>query len=124
MAFVNVLGINYEIELVTTEELFERFKNDKEDIDEVKKIVGEKGDLFGGLCDPRKCKIYLNKTFRDDKLKKVLFHEIMEAAAVECQIDIDHVVLQALTNAIWCSDILQLDKLVKNELEEVNIPID
>ena len=124
MASINILGINYDIELINTDELFEIFKRNKDDLDQIKELVGEKGEGFGGLCDPKRCKIYLNKEMREDKIKKVLLHEIMESSTVECQIDLDHTVLQAITNALWCSGIICVDKLVKNELEEVNIPID
>lgn len=113
---VNILGIKYDVEILTAKQLLAKFENNEEDLKDLLEITGPNAIGFAGLCFARYCKIYVNSEMSEEKIKKVLLHEIVEAIQSESQIEIEHSDLQAITNGFWCAGIVSgLDNLVEND---------
>lgn len=116
MRSVNILGIKYEIEILTAKQLLAKFENNEEDLKDLLEITGPNAVGFAGLCLARSCKIYINSEMSKEKIKKVLLHEIVEAIQSESQIEIEHSDLQAITNGFWCAGIVSgLEIFVEND---------
>lgn len=119
MICVNVLGIQYSIEIISASELIKQLKETNLSFLEIIEVIGQEGEHFAGLCDNMECKIWINRDIRNkEKLKKVLIHEIMEAIDGECLLGIEHSKLQAITNGLFMSNLFNIDELVERLLNE------
>jgi len=122
MSKINILGIEYNIKIISFSELSRYYNNDSEEqFVFLKKIIGESGEFFGGLTDFQNCIIWINKDMNQDRIKKILVHEIMEAINQEIQGELDHVLLQSITNALYSTNLINLDSILNDE--EFNISL-
>lgn len=119
MQFIEILGIQYSIEIVSVSELLRQLKETNSSYNEILEVMGQEGEHFAGLCDNMECKIWINSDIRNkEKMKKVVIHEIMEAIDGECLLGIEHSKLQAITNGLFTSKLLNIDDLVERLLNE------
>jgi hypothetical protein len=115
MKSITVMGIEYTIEFITSEELLEIIYQEKDEALQkiILEFIGEKAERFAGLCNSSNCKIYVNKSMKYEKARKTLIHEIVEAIGNEIDLDVEHSVIQAITNALFTSGIINVDKLME-----------
>lgn len=119
MQFVDVLGIQYSIQIVSVSELLKQLKETNSSYNEILEVIGQEGEHFAGLCDNMECKIWINGDITNkEKMKKVIIHEIMEAIDGEGLLGIEHSKLQAITNGLFTSGLLNIDDLVERLLNE------
>ena len=123
MKKINVMGIDYEIIQLTPEAVIRVYAESPHN-EEVNKLLGEKGEHFAGLCDAQDCKIYINIGIPLEKKKKILIHEFVEAIDQESITELEHVKMQAITNAFFISGIVNVEELLKIEPEDIEISID
>jgi hypothetical protein len=118
------MGINYEIVQLKPKTAIESFK-DSPHYEEVKKLIGEEGQHFAGLCDAQMCKIYINIDLPHEKKKNTLLHETVEAMDQQCILELTHIQMQAIANTLFISDLFdnKLEELLKNEPEDIEISL-
>lgn len=122
MKRISVMGINYEIIQLSPESLLKLFENGNHSND-IKELFGEKCENFSGLCDAQASKIYLNVDISDEKKKKTLIHELVEAMDQECILELSHIQMQSIANTLFLSGIMNLDNLIKHDPEDLEINI-
>lgn len=122
MKQINIMGVNYEIIQLKPKSAIEAFK-DSPHCEEVKKLIGDEGQHFAGLCDAQMCKIYLNLDLPYEKKKKTLLHETVEAMDQECILELTHIQMQAIANTLFLSGIIDVEDLLKNDPEDLEICI-
>ena len=123
MKKINVMGINYEIIQLEPTAAVAAYA-DSAHFDEVKSLIGEEGQHFAGLCDAQSCKIYININLPYEKKVKTLIHEFVEALDQESCTELEHVKMQAITNAFFMSGIVDVEELLKVDPEDLEISID
>lgn len=117
MKQINIMGIYYEIVLISPVSVITVFKETAH-LEEVKKLIGDEAQHFAGLCDAQSCKIYINNELPYEKKKKTLIHEIVEAMDQECILELEHTKMQSITNTLFTSGIVNVEELLKNDPEE------
>jgi len=122
MKQVMVMGIPYEIIRLRPKDVIEAFKVGPH-LGEVKKLVGDEGENFAGLCDAQLTKIYLNNDLPEVKIEKTFLHEFVEAMDQEACLELTHVQMQAIANAFFLAGIVNVKELLKNEPEDIEISI-
>lgn len=122
MKKVTIMGIDYEIIQLQPDGLLKVFEPGVH-ADDIKKLFGEKCENFSGLCDAHSSKIYLNIDLPAEKKKKTLIHEIIEAMDQECILELAHIQMQAIANALFLSGVMNLEELIKYEPEDLEINI-
>jgi hypothetical protein len=122
MKQITVMGIPYEIIQLRAKDVIEAFKKGQH-LEEVKKLVGDEGQHFAGLCDAQLNKIYLNSELPGVKIEKTFIHEFVEAIDQESCLELTHVQMQAITNAFFLAGIVNVKELLKNEPEDIEISI-
>lgn len=122
MKKIAVMGLDYEIVQLTPQELLESYSEDPR-YSELVKLFGPGCIDFSGLFDGHRNKIYLNINLIDDKKKKTLIHEFVEALDSECCTDLSHIQMQSIANAFSLAGIVNVEELIKNEPEDIEISI-
>lgn len=107
MKQVTVMGIAYGIIQVSPSVVIASFK-DSPHLANVKELVGAEGENFAGLCDAQKCIIYIFNGLPDDKKRKTLIHEMIEAVDQEALLNLEHYRIQELTNLLFIGEPLDL----------------
>jgi hypothetical protein len=123
MKQIIVMGILYEIIQLRSKDVIAAFKTGQH-LEEVKKLVGDEGQHFAGLCDAQMNKIYLNSELSEVKVEKTFIHEFVEAIDQESCLELTHIQMQAITNAFFLAGIVSVKELLKNEPEDIEISID
>jgi len=123
MKKINVLGIDYEVIQLTPTAAIDSFAESPH-LEQVKQLIGENGQNFAGLCDAQACKIFINVELPYEKKVKTLIHEFVEALDQEACTELDHVKMQAITNAFFISGIINIGELLKVEPEDIEISLD
>ena len=123
MKKIAVMGIDYEIVQITPQELLKSYEKSPQ-YSELVELFGPGCIDFSGLFDGHRNKIYLNINLIDDKKKKTLIHEFVEALDSECCTDLSHIQMQAIANSFFLAGIVNVEELIKNEPEDIEIKID
>lgn len=122
MKQIMVMGVPYEIIQISSKNVCGAFK-DSLHAEEVKKLVGENGENFAGLCDAHLGRIFLNVDLPYEKKKKTLLHEFVEAMDQECLLELEHTKMQSIANTLLLTGLLNVEELLKNEPEDIEISI-
>lgn len=119
MKFIDILGVKYSIEIISASELIRQLKETNSSYVEILEVIGQQGERFAGLCDSSECKIWINKDISNrEKLEKIVVHEIVESIVAESLLDVNHEEVQAITNGLCISGILNISDLVESLLNE------
>jgi len=122
MKQISVMGIQYEIIQLLPEDLSKLYEGTQHE-QSLHELFGKKCENFSGLCDAQNQKIYLNIKLAEEKKKKTLIHEFIEAMDQESILELAHIQMQAIANTFFLSGIVDLEDLIKIEPEDLEISI-
>lgn len=123
MKIIKVMGIDYEIIQLKPKDVIEAYSKSTH-FEEVKRLIGDNGQHFAGLCDVQDCKIYINIELPDEKKVKTLLHEFVEALDQESCTELEHTKMQSITNAFFMSGLIDVKELLNVDPEDIEISID
>lgn len=123
MKNVNIMGIKYTVKLISVGELFKVYDGTAH-LEAVKSLFGQNLENFSGLCDAMTETIFINRDMSDEKKKKTLLHEIMEAFDQESLTELSHLQIQTIANAFFIMGLVNLEELLQDEPIEISTTID
>jgi len=114
MKTVPIMGIDYEVKQISVGELFKTYEGTSH-LDDVKNLFGENLQNFSGLCDALTQTIYINRDIPENKKRKTLMHEIVEALDQECLTELPHISIQTIANALFLSGLFNVEELLQED---------
>jgi len=108
------MGIDYEVKQISVGELFKTYEGTSH-LDDVKNLFGENLQNFSGLCDALTQTIYINRDIPENKKRKTLMHEIVEALDQECLTELSHISIQTIANALFLSGLFNVEELLQED---------
>jgi hypothetical protein len=113
---VKIFGVDYGVFEVTTKQLYERPEHAevgaKQALD---KVIGPSGRWFGGLCDGHNCNLFMNKSIRTQKRKKIFIHEVLEGIDQEAVLGLKHNQIEQIANGLLMAGLVKTEGFVTED---------